>query len=234
MFFERNLPVHTFLFGRPVEFSPCRESMGVSAFLRHALGIIFSLGYFGPLVLGILDSSFLFMPFGNDLLIVGLTVRHHNQYLQIGAYIAMAAIGSVLGVLLIHAVAHKGGEEGITHFMSKKRFEYLKRKIDHYGGAALVVGCLAPPPFPFTLLVAAASALGYPRIKLFYLTLTGRIVRFSIVAGLAIVFGHRILAIAKSQIFFWCMILFVVLCLGGSAWSVAKWIRSSKSARASA
>lgn len=208
--------------------------MSVSAFLRHALGIIFSLGYFGPLVLGILDSSFLFMPFGNDLLIVGLTVRHRQQYLQIGAYIGMAAIGSVLGALLIHAVAHKGGEQGITHFMSKKRFEYLKKKINRYGGLALVVGCLAPPPFPFTLLVAASSALGYPRIKLLYLTLTGRIVRFSIVAGLAIVFGHRILAIAKSHVFFWCMIVFVVVCFGGSAWSVANWIRSSKSARASA
>lgn len=207
--------------------------MGVSAFLRHALGIIFSLGYFGPLVLGILDSSFLFMPFGNDLLIVGLTARHRHQYLQIGAYVGMAAIGSVLGVLLIHAVAHKGGEEGITHFMSKKRFEYLKEKIDRYGGMALVVGCLAPPPFPFTLLVAAASALGYPRIKLFYLTLTGRIVRFSVVAGLAIVFGHRILAIAKSPAFVGCMIAFVVLCFGGSGWSVAKWIKSSRSARAS-
>ena len=30
------------------------------------------------------------------------------------------------------------------------------------------------------------------------------------------------------------MILFVALCLGGSVWSVAKWIKGSKSARASA
>lgn len=208
--------------------------MVVSAFFRHALAIIFSLGYFGPLVLGILDSSFLFMPFGNDLLIVGLTVRHEHKYLQIGIYVVMAAIGSVLGVLLIHAVAHKGGEEGITHFMSKKRFEYLKKKIDHYGGWAIFVGCLAPPPFPFTLLVAAASALGFKRLKLFYLTLIGRIARFSIVAGLAIVFGHRIISVAKSTPFLWAMIAFVVLCFGGSAWSVANWMRRSKSARAAA
>ena len=206
----------------------------MSSFFRHALAIIFSLGYFGPLVLGILDSSFLFMPFGNDLLIVGLTVRHQHQFLRIAIYIAMAAIGSVIGVLLVHAVAHKGGEEGITHFMSKKQFEYLKKKIDRYGGWALIVGCLAPPPFPFTLLVAAASALGYPRVKLFHLTLTGRIVRFSIVAALAMWFGHRIIAIAKSPAFVWAMIVFVVLCLGGSGWSVANWIKRSRSARAGA
>lgn len=205
----------------------------MSGLLRHALAIIFSLGYFGPLVLGILDSSFLFMPFGNDLLIVGLSVRHQRQFGQIGIYIVMAAIGSVLGVLLIHAVAHKGGEEGITHFMSKKRFEYLKKRITRYGSLALIVGCLAPPPFPFTLLVAAASALGYPRTKLFYLTLAGRIVRFTIVAALAVVFGHRILAIAKSPAFLGCMIVFVIVCLGGSALSVIRWIKSSKSARAS-
>jgi membrane protein YqaA with SNARE-associated domain len=203
--------------------------MGVSAFMRHALAIIFALGYFGPFVLGILDSSFLFMPFGNDLLIVGLTIRHH-QLGQIAIYIVMAALGSVLGVLLIHLVAHKGGEEGITRFMSQKRFEYLKKKIDRFGGMALAVGCLAPPPFPFTLLVAAASALGFPRLKLLYLTFIGRIVRFSIVAGLAIMFGRRILALVKSPVFFWCMMVFVAACVAGSAWSITKWIRSSKSA----
>jgi membrane protein YqaA with SNARE-associated domain len=206
----------------------------VSAFLRHALAILFSLGYFGPLVLGILDSSFLFMPFGNDLLIVGLSVRHPHQFGHIAIYIVMAAVGSVLGILLIHAVAHKGGEEGITRFMSEKRFEYLKKKIERYGGAALAVGCLAPPPFPFTLLVAAASALGYPRMKLLYLTLIGRIVRFSIVAGLAVLFGRRILATAESPVFYWCMIVFVVLCLVGSAWSITKWVKGSKYARATA
>lgn len=200
----------------------------MSPFLRHALTLIFSLGYFGPLVLGILDSSFLFMPFGNDLLIVGLTARHSHQFGHIAVYIVMAAIGSVMGVLLVHSVAHKGGEEGITHFMSRTQFDYLKKNISRYGGMALIVGCLAPPPFPFTLLVAAASALGYPRARLTYLTLMGRLVRFSIIAGLATLFGHRILSIARSPVFIWCMIVFVCICLVGSTWSVAKWIKSSK------
>ena len=171
--------------------------------LRHALGIILSLGYFGPLVLGILDSSFLFMPFGNDLLIVGLTVRHHDQYLQIGAYIAMAAIGSVLGVLLIHAVAHKGGEEGITHFVSEKRFEYLKRKIDHYGGTSpwswvawrlrhLPSLCCGRrqrarlPPYQVVLPDSERPNRAFQHRR----------------PALAIVFGHRILDIAKSPVFF--------------------------------
>ncbi len=33
---------------------------------------LFHIGYLGPLVMGVLDSSFLVLPFGNDLLIVGL------------------------------------------------------------------------------------------------------------------------------------------------------------------
>lgn len=201
----------------------------MSTFLRHALAFIFILGYFGPLVLGVLDSSFLFLPFGNDLLIVGLTVRHDHQFLRIAIYVLLAAIGSMLGVLLLHLVAHKGGEEGITHFMSEERFNYLKKKIESSGGTAIVVGCLAPPPFPFTLLVVAASALGFPRGKLLYLTLIGRFVRFSIVAGLAILFGSRILAIAKSTVFLECMAVFVAVCLLGSAWSIVRWVKSSKS-----
>ena len=52
------------------------------------------LGGFGLLLLGILDSSFLFMPLGNDLLVVALTAQRHNRMLY---YAAMASAGSVIG-----------------------------------------------------------------------------------------------------------------------------------------
>ena len=165
------------------------------------------------------------MPLGNDLLIVGLTVRDSKH---LAVYVFMAAIGSMLGVLLMHLVAHKGGEKGITKLMSQKRFDYLKRKIEKYGGKALILGCLAPPPFPFTLLVAAASALGYPRTRLLYLTLLGRALRFTIVGLLAEHFGRAILRIAQTPHFVWSMIVFVAICLIGSAVSIAGWVRRSK------
>ena len=78
-------------------------------FARHLLALLFKIGFFGPLVLGVLDSSFLFLPFGNDLLVVGLTVRNAKE---LPIYVLMASVGSAIGVLLLHAVAHKGGGKG--------------------------------------------------------------------------------------------------------------------------
>ena len=54
--------------------------MGVNSLLRHLLAWLLHLGMFGPLILGIADSSFLFLPFGNDLLVVILRSRDHARF----------------------------------------------------------------------------------------------------------------------------------------------------------
>ncbi|MGA8030663.1 MAG: hypothetical protein WB992_26260 [Bryobacteraceae bacterium] len=200
----------------------------MSNFFQHLLRILFHLGYFGPFVMGIMDSSFLFLPFGNDLLVIGLLAQHHEGF---PLYLISAVCGSTLGVFLLDLVARKGGEEGVQKVAGQRRFEYLKRKIGQQGGRALVVGCLAPPPFPFTMVVAVNSALGYPKYRLLWIVALSRAVRFTLLSLLAIKFGSAILRIANSAPFRWTMIGFIVLCLIGSVFSVMKWVRRGKSAR---
>ena len=43
--------------------------------IRHALHFFARMGGFGLIGFGILDSSFLFLPLGNDLLLIVLTAR---------------------------------------------------------------------------------------------------------------------------------------------------------------
>lgn len=197
------------------------------AFLNHFIGWLFHLGALGLVILGVLDSSFLFMPLGNDLLLVGLTVQHHER---LPYYVPMAALGSTAGCLLLDLVARKRGEEGLKKMMKPKRVDYLKKRIGERAAAALAVACLAPPPFPFTPVVAAASAFNYPRSKLLAVIAAGRIVRFTMVGLLAIWFGQRILSIAKSPAFQWIMIGFIVICAIGSVISIRKWLARSKTA----
>jgi membrane protein YqaA with SNARE-associated domain len=200
----------------------------LSTFFRHLLHIFFQLGYFGPLVMGVLDSSFLFLPFGNDLLVVSLVARHHQGLI---IYVLSAATGSTLGVLLLDLVARKAGEEGIQKVAGNKRFDYLKRKIGEKGGKALVLGSLAPPPFPFTMLVATNSALGYPRSRLLWIVWLARALRFTIIGLLALKFGPAILRIINSSAFRWTMVVFIAICLVGSAFSIANWVRKSRRAK---
>jgi hypothetical protein len=54
--------------------------------LASRLFVIFvHLGGFGLLALGVLDSSFLVMPLGNDLLVIALTARNHGAMLYYAA-----------------------------------------------------------------------------------------------------------------------------------------------------
>ena len=176
--------------------------------------------------MGIMDSSFLFLPFGNDILVVVMVARHHQGYLL---YVLSAVCGSMLGVFLLDVVARKIGEEGVQKVAGRNRFEYLKKKISQRGAVALVAASLAPPPFPFTMMVAANSALTYPRIRLLSIVAAARAVRFLILGVLALKFGGAILRIINSQAFKWTMVGLAVLCVAGSALSIVKWVRRGRS-----
>jgi membrane protein YqaA with SNARE-associated domain len=197
----------------------------VQGVLNHAFGWLLGLGSGGLFILGVLDSSFLMLPLGNDLLITALTIRHHER---LPFYIAFASLGSCTGVFLLDLVTRKGGEVGLQKIMSKRRFEYLKRKMSRRASIPLALVCVAPPPFPFTPVVATASAFNYPRWRLLAIILVGRIVRFTVVGLLAIHFGDEILRLAKTNVFVGVMIAIIAASAIGSVLSVMKWVRQSR------
>ncbi len=194
----------------------------MSLTIRHLLAFLVQFGVFGLLGLGIADDSFLFIPIGTDLLMVVLVARHHDQLLE---YVIAAAVGSTIGVLLLDLVCRKGGEEGLKRLVSPRLLGYLKQKMERHAAVALIVSCLAPPPFPFGAAIATASAFQYPRPRLLILVLIARAVRFSLVGWAAIYFGRRIIRLADSTEFLWFMGGFIALCLIGSIISIAHWVR---------
>jgi membrane protein YqaA with SNARE-associated domain len=199
--------------------------VGVNSMVRNVLAWFIKLGIFGPLLLGIADSSFLFLPFGNDLLVVVLVARNPAR---LPFLILTAAVGSTLGVLLLDAVCRKGGEEGLNRMMKPWRLEYFKRRMANGAAIAIALACLAPPPFPFTLVIASASAFAYPRRRLLGWVFVTRAVRFTIVGLLAIRYGRDILRIARTPEATWIMVGFIALCVIGSVFQVMQWIRRSR------
>jgi membrane protein YqaA with SNARE-associated domain len=175
--------------------------------------------------MGIMDSSFLMLPFGNDLVVITMVVRNHGGYPW---YVLAATCGAVTGTLLLDVVARRIGETGVRHMAGDRRFEYLKSKIGERGGIAVVLACVSPPPFPFTAILSTVCALGYPRKKLLALVAISRAVRFLILGALAIRYGRLILRVANSTPFRWGMTVFIVVCVVGSLLSVIKWFRRDK------
>ncbi len=194
-------------------------------FLQPLLQFIFRLGYFGPLVMGILDSSFLVLPFGNDLVVVGMVAHNHG-----GApwYVICAAAGSTLGALILALVSRKLGEEGIQKIVGKKRFDSLHKRIGKDAGPAVALAGLAPPPFPFTVVIAGVAAVDYPVWRIMVINFFSRSIRFAILAILAIKFGGTVMRIAKSEPFEWSMAVFIALCAVASGFSLWNWWRNSR------
>jgi membrane protein YqaA with SNARE-associated domain len=197
------------------------------SFLYQIAAALFHLGGFGLLILGVLDSSFLFyMPLGIDLLMVAMTARNP---LLMPYFAAMATAGSVLGCLLVDIVFRKGGEEMLEKHVSRRRLDSVRNDVKKRAAWALSFASLMPPPFPFTPFVAASAALEYPRKKLLTIVAVARMVRFSVGGTLAILFGRRILAIADSPVVVWGVVVLIVVSIGGSAFQIVRWARRSKS-----
>ncbi|HYE64131.1 MAG TPA: VTT domain-containing protein [Pyrinomonadaceae bacterium] len=185
------------------------------------------LGVFGLFMMGILDSSFLFLPFGNDLLLIALVSSRQESLIWV-LYVIMSALGSVVGVLLVDSLMRKLGEKGLETFVKPKKIERLKAKLEKHAGWAVFISTLIPPPFPFTAVVMTASALQTSRTKILSAVFFGRLLRFTAEALLALYLGHRLIAYLNAEVLDYVIYLLLSIFIVGSIFSVSKWLRSSR------
>jgi membrane protein YqaA with SNARE-associated domain len=187
-------------------------------------------GGLGLLLLGILDSSFIFAPLGNDLLVVAMTAHHHTVG-HLLYYSAMSTIGSVLGCLLVDVVIRPAGERGLEKHLPRRRLEYVRKRVEKSAPVALAIASIAPPPFPFTPFIMAAAALQYSRTHMLAIVGIARMARFTALGVLAYFFGERILAWADGSVVQGLLLGLTAVCLVGSVVSVYGWIKRSRGAR---
>jgi membrane protein YqaA with SNARE-associated domain len=182
------------------------------------------LGVFGLLLLSALDSSFLVLPFGNDLLLIALVSHNRDSVIWI-AYVLVSAIGSVIGVLIVDLLMRPAGERGLEHFISQQQIEKLKAKLENKAGITVFFATLIPPPFPFTPAVMTASALQTPRGKLLSAVFFGRLLRFGAEAVLALYFGRQVIAFINSDVVSYIVYGIIGIGVVLSTLSVLKWLR---------
>jgi membrane protein YqaA with SNARE-associated domain len=155
-------------------------------------------------------------------MVVGL-VAHHRQSMV--WYILSAAFGSTLGVLMLALVSRELGEQGLCRIVGEKRYDKLRNTMGKRAGLAVALAGLAPPPFPFTSVIAAAGALDYPIWRIGIINFVSRGVRFTVLAVLAMEFGQAVMNIVRSSAFEWGMIIFIAFCAIASGFSIWRWLR---------
>ena len=182
------------------------------------------LGLLGLFLMSTLDSSFLVLPFGNDLLLIALVSASRNSLIWI-AYVLVSAIGSVIGVLIVDVIMRKAGEKGLERFVSANRIEKLKAKLENKGGITVFIATLIPPPFPFTPVIMTASALQSPRIKMLTAVFLGRLLRFGAEAVLALYFGRQMIAFLNSDVVTYFVYGLIGLAIVLSTLSLLRWLK---------
>lgn len=198
---------------------------------RWVLRIFMRMGLLGLFLMSALDSSFLVLPFGNDLLLIALVSSNRDSLIWI-VYVIVSAIGSLVGVFIIDLIMRKAGESGLERFVSKKRIDKLKAKLENKGGITVFVATLIPPPFPFTPVVMTASALQSPRGKLLIAVFLGRLLRFGIEAVLALYFGRQVLAFMNSDVVTYIVYGLIGIGVILSTLSLLRWLKRNKVAEA--
>jgi len=182
------------------------------------------LGLLGLFLMSTLDSSFLVLPFGNDLLLIALVSANRNSLIWI-AYVLVSALGSVVGVLIVDVIMRKAGEKGLERFVSAKKVETLKAKLENKSGITVFIATLIPPPFPFTPVVMTASALQSPRIKMLTAVFLGRLIRFGIEAVLALYLGRQMIAFLNSDVVTYFVYGLIGLAIVLSTLSLLRWLK---------
>ena len=182
------------------------------------------LGIFGLFLLSALDSSFLVLPFGNDVLLIALVSRDRSSLAWIG-YVLVSALGSIVGVFVIDLIMRKAGEKGLERFVSARKIEKFKAKLENKAGVTVFVATLLPPPFPFTPVVMTASALQTPRTKLIGAVFVGRLVRCTIEALLALYFGRKLIAYINSDVVTYFVYGLIAVAAVLSTLSLITWLR---------
>lgn len=198
------------------------------SFSRTLFRFFRRLGVFGLFLLSALDSSFLVLPFGNDLLLIAFVSSNREGWGWI-AYVLVSAIGSVVGVFVIDLLMRNAGEKGLQHFVSEKKIEKLKSKMENKMGLTVFIATLIPPPFPFTPAVMTASALQCSRSSLFAAVFLGRLLRFGAEAVLALYFGRQVIAFLNSDVVTYIVYGLIGIAVVLSTLSVLRWLKRNKS-----
>lgn len=145
-----------------------------------------ALGGVGLFCSSFIDSSFLPLPLVTDLLLMELSSLHP---LRMPFYVAMAALGSLLGCICVYWIARKGGE-AFYHSKQSHAPEGIQKFIEHHPVACVVLPAVAPFPVPFKPFVIAQGVFQVPFVTFLLGTLAGRTVRFLMEGYLGVRYGE--------------------------------------------
>ena len=168
---------------------------GLSGWKQKVVAFASGLGAPGLFLISFLDSSVLTFPIINDLLLIELSIQHPAR---MPLYAFMAALGSVLGCVLLFFIAEKGGE-ALFHRHAGDRSHAIRHWVVNNGFWGMLFAALLPPPTPFKVFVVAAGVFEVRLASFTSAISLARLIRYFGIGYLAIRYGHDALPFLKEH-----------------------------------
>ena len=187
------------------------------------------LTWWGAILLGALDSSlFVFVPFGNDAVVVYLCARDPSLF---WLYPLLVTAGSVAGAAGTYLIGVKIGDAGLSRFVPQRRLERLRKRVKDIGALAMGLSAILPPPFPMTAFVLTSGALKVGMRRFFLVFTVARLIRFGIEAALARRYGASVLRVLQSDVAQQIVIGLVILSIVGTVVAIVQAWRGTRRPR---
>jgi membrane protein YqaA with SNARE-associated domain len=143
-----------------------------------------------------LDSSLLSLPEINDYLVVARCYKYPGAVFYFPLF---AALGSVLGCLLLYTIMRRGGQALLRKRFKPESIQRVERAYERFGILAIAIPAILPPPLPFKIFIATAGTLEYPRWKFLLTVMIARSFRYYVEGILAVFYGKRVLLFMKDN-----------------------------------
>ncbi len=157
----------------------------LAAWKQKIVAFAGTLGAPGLFLISFLDSSVLTFPVINDLLLIELSIHHPAR---MPLYASMAALGSLLGCVLLFFLARAGGE-ALFHRKVGTRAAAIRHWVERNGFGGMLVAAMLPPPTPFKFFVLAAGVFEMPLSSFASAIGLARVIRYFGVGYLAVRYG---------------------------------------------
>ncbi|MGE5322740.1 MAG: YqaA family protein [Actinomycetota bacterium] len=171
-----------------------------------------TLGGWGLLLIACIDSLAIPMPI--DALVAAYA---YSAPYKAWIYCIAAALGSAVGCLLPYGLGRAGGELFLLKRIDQKRLEKIRDRFEKQEFLAMMLPAMLPPPMPFKLFVFSAGVFEMKLTNFLLAILCGRLIRFSVVSVLAVMFGKEV--VTEVEALFarhpWVVLLFLVVFAAG-------------------
>jgi membrane protein YqaA with SNARE-associated domain len=157
------------------------------------IALLKTLGAWGVLILAVIDSGSIPMPL--DALVAGYVFSNPGHA---WLYTIAGAVGSALGSLIPYYLGRAGGELFLLKRIDEAKLQRIRDRFERQEFLALAVPATLPPPTPFKLFVFSAGVFEMKLPWFLAAIVSGRLVRFGVLAALTVIFGPQIVTRVKD------------------------------------